>query len=355
MRAEGSPTIVGEAASNLASRPLVSAVFALATAAVVVAAVLPRLRDDAGALADARRFVTTGGLTYELHAGLTSRAGTVPDHRCDEGWLNPDGLIGWSGGLSSPEQASPRGPVASPVSAFRASRGVLRRLGVRPGRDEVVVARAYAEEAGLSDGSVIEVDGRARRALVVTLPDELSQYSRSLLVPDRGFPAAGCIVGLHASVWDDPEAVLGATVPAELGDWGRRCVLCDGAGIADAIRSTRRGAAFWMAGPAGAALVGAMFVLIRRPELALYRVVGYRAWDVAALGATEATFLGSAALAIAACVVAIVGLDDLWLLGGFGVRYVAYAAATVGSLAAVTAFVAGFGARLRKVLGALRD
>ena len=81
----------------------------------------------------------------------------------------------------------------------------------------------------------------------------------------------------------------------------------------------------------------------------------HRAWDVAALGATEATFLGSAALAIAACVVAIVGLDDLWLLGGFGVRYVAYAAATVGSLAAVTAFVAGFGARLRKVLGALRD
>ncbi|WP_208027544.1 hypothetical protein [Rhabdothermincola sediminis] len=302
------PQVGYEAFANVGANRLTTLLLAVGLFGMLTVSVGPMLFGDRAAIRDTIEAVEMGTLTYELHPSDRSQNPTIGAEECDVGWLNPVGVIRWSGAASASRSVTPRGGLTLPVPAYDVSAGMLRRLGVAPGSDEVLVGAAYAEEAGLRSGSVLLIDDRERYARVVPLPGELHAYQRAVLVPSTEFRATTCVVGLDPAVWRAPDRSLDATVPMAISDWLRRCVACDQVRISDAVRAAARRADFWPIGVVGAALLGVLYVILRRSDLAVYRLVGFGRAGTATVAGLEAFVIGAWSAAVAA--VAFAGVLD---------------------------------------------
>jgi hypothetical protein len=339
---------LSEAWSNVMSRRLLLALMVLAIAVAMVLAVAPRVRGEAAALRDIDRYVEDGGLTYELTPSATSARQTVSTHTCDQGWLNPDGVIRWAGGYSPGKDVEPRGALTLPTRAYEVSNGFTRRAG-DPTTPPAIVGSDYAHEAGLSTGSQVLIGTTAAEVTVVELPQELDYLSRSVLLPGRSALIKTCVVAVDRAAWRSPDDALDATTPTEMVDWARRCLSCDDGEIEHALEVSRRSAGFWPVGPGLALLVAVLYVMLRRREWAVYRLVGCPLLGLSALASAEALFICWISVALGAASIAHLAGADLVTMQGSLWRYGLQALMTVVLVPVVSSLGACTATRTRIV------
>lgn len=347
------PQVTHEALANVRANVVMVLPFLGGLIGVLLASVSPIVLADRGAISDLINAIEAGALTYELHPGDTSVYPAITPEECDAGWYNASGIVRWSGAASAPRMVQPRGELTLPVAAYDVSAGLTRRLGVVPGPDEVMVGAAYADEAGLRTGSALIVDGREASAVVVEPPGELRAYQRAVLVPGAGFPAESCIIGLEPAVWRTADQALDVSLPERLGDWFRRCVACDQLRVSEVAHVAGRRPDLWPIGIVGAFLLGVLYVVVRRSDLALYRLVGFGRSGAAGIATLEAFLIGVWAAVTAMFILAVVMTTPPVPPRDITIRYPLLGAGMVAAWVVGVAFAATAISE-RRVVAALR-